>query len=63
MRDSIAFMELYLMKAHIKNRAEIYREIDSINSRSSLFSNMFIEEILKPQIDNQYSSMPKFVKQ
>lgn len=59
-RDSIAFMELYLMKAHIKNRDEIYREIDSINAKSNLFSDMFIEDILKQQIENQYSSMPKF---
>lgn len=61
-RDSIVFMEFYLMEAYIKDRAEIYREIDSINAKSNLFSDMFIEEILKPQIDNQYSSMPKFVK-
>ena len=60
--DSIVFMELYLMKAHINIRAEIFREIDSLNANSYLFSDMFFEEILKPQIDNQYSSMPKFDK-
>ena len=62
MWDSIAILDLYLMKSHLKSKENIYHEIDSLKETSDILSDMFFDKILKPEIKNQYETFPDFIR-
>src|SRR5699024_4739017 len=60
--DSIAVMEYYFMKAHLKDKGELFREIDSIKLLREKPSDIFYDEILKSELTDYYIEFPDFLK-